>query len=229
MPDGGRITLSTRRGPPGFVQVSVADTGPGIPEEIRSRVFDPFFTTKPPGVGTGLGLTQVYGFARHAGGTVEIQSRPGRGAAIVIRLPTVSPASPEPSAETARAAETSLSGRKILLLDDNADVRRVTAAGLADRGAVVIEGSSAAEGLALLEAGRFDLLISDIVMPGDQDGLGLAGLVRVRWPALPVLLLSGYSDSLAEAVARDFQVMRKPYELADLARLAAEASRNGCG
>ena len=219
----GRLTLSTRHASDAFVQVSIADTGPGIPDEIRHRVFDPFFTTKPPGVGTGLGLTQVYGFVRHSGGFVELQSRPGRGATVIMRLPIArrAPAS-EPAPRPEARGRPDLAGRRILVLDDNAEVRRVTADYLGEEGAEVVAMGSAREGLAALSAGTFDAVISDIVMPGDEDGLALAETVRERWPEIPVLLLSGYSASLVEAGARGFRVLRKPFPLPDLGVLLRE-------
>jgi signal transduction histidine kinase len=226
MPGGGTLTIATRRASDALVQLSVSDTGHGIPDEIRSRVFDPFFTTKPPGSGTGLGLTQVYGFAKHAGGFVELQSRMGRGATVVLRLP-VARAEAEAAAPAAApiADAAALAGRRVLVLDDNAEVRSVSADYLREQGAVVIEAASAAEGLAILEKGGVEAVVSDIVMPGGQSGVDLAAAARELWPDLPVLLVSGYSASIAEAGAQGFRVLRKPYALAELGGLLTDMLR----
>ena len=222
MPDGGLLTLATRRPAPDLVQLSVMDTGHGMSEAVRARVFDPFFTTKPQGAGTGLGLTQVYGLVRHAGGSIEVQSKPGRGAAIILRLP----AAQRPPTELAPApaeqpAEPGFDGLKILVVDDNAAVRELTAAYLRERGAAVVECDSGGEGVRALEAGGFAAVVSDIVMTGEVDGLALAEIARERWPGLRTLLVSGYSVSLTEAGQRGFRVLRKPYDLDELSRALA--------
>jgi signal transduction histidine kinase len=219
MPGGGSLTFSTRRAGADFIQLSVADTGHGMSEEVRARVFDPFFTTKPQGVGTGLGLTQVYGFVRHAGGSIEVQSKPGRGATILMRLPVAQRPAPDAPRPSPEMAEPTFGGRRILVIDDNADVRQLTATYLRERGAAVVESDSGLEGLAALREGGFQAVVSDIVMAGEVDGLALAETVRERWPGLPVLLISGYNASLTEAGERGFCVLRKPYDLAALGRL----------
>ena len=226
----GELTIMTRRLDPAVVELTVADTGPGFAPEIVGRVFDPFFTTKPAGVGTGLGLTQVYSFAKQAGGSVHVEKGPG--ATVRLRLPaaaaSVTPAEPAPPAGAAPI----LNGRRILLLDDNVEVRAVSAQQLRELGAEVVEGDDAVQGLAALQTGSFDILVSDIVMPGELDGLALAERVRARDPALPILLVSGYSESSAEAVRRGFRIMRKPFALSELGEavgglLASGADRSG--
>jgi signal transduction histidine kinase/CheY-like chemotaxis protein len=227
MDGAGELRILTRRPDPDTVEILVCDSGPGIPPEIAGRVFDPFFTTKPAGVGTGLGLTQVYSFAKQAGGSVRVVAGERRGAAMALRLPAAQ--GPAEALETAEAetAPDGLAGRRFLLLDDNAEVRAVSAQHLRELGAEVVEGDSAAAGLAALRGGAFDALVSDIVMPGELDGLGLAERVRADDPALPILLVSGYSESSAAAVARGFRVMRKPYALAELGRVLAALLRAG--
>jgi signal transduction histidine kinase len=222
MAEGGVLVLATRR-IPGFVQLTVSDTGPGVPEAIRSRVFDPFFTTKPQGSGTGLGLTQVYSFAKHSGGSVDLENRPGRGLSVILRLPAAQrDASPSVALPPTAAHARPLAGRRVLVLDDNPDVRDVTVTYLREHGVEVLEASTAEEGLVVLEQGGVEVVVSDIVMPGPEGGLFLAETARRRWPGLPVLLVSGYSASIAEAAAHGFRVLRKPYELSELGRLLAE-------
>ena len=192
MPEGGFLTLATRRASADLVQLSVIDTGQGMSEEVRARVFDPFFTTKPQGMGTGLGLTQVYGFVRHAGGTIEVQSKPGRGATMILRLPSARrPIQPASTVETEAPLLAPLDGRRILVVDDNADVRQLTATYLRERGAEVVERETGLEGLSALGQGGFHAVVSDIIMAGEVDGLALAETVRERWPQLPTLLVSG--------------------------------------
>jgi signal transduction histidine kinase/CheY-like chemotaxis protein len=219
MDGAGQLTIATRRIAPDRVAIRVSDSGPGIPPAIAGRAFDPFFTTKPPGSGTGLGLTQVYSLAKQAGGVARIEA-PERGASILIELPA-SVRAPDAAAPEAGPPDLHLTGRRILLLDDNEDVRSVTAEHLRDAGAAVVEGVSASDGLAALESDRFDLIISDIVMPGGADGLVLAEQARARRPGLPLLLVSGYSESTTEALARGFPVLRKPFSLSELDSILA--------
>ena len=223
MPDGGVLVVATRRGER-HVRLSVTDTGTGIAPEVVARVFDPFFTTKGPGAGTGLGLTQVYSFAKHSGGSAEVASRVGRGTSITISLPLTAEPIPATAAPAAALDHDGLTGRRILLVDDDREVRTLTAAHLRDRGAVVVEVAAAAEALARLETdGPFDAMVSDIAMPGAMNGLALAEIVRVKWPGMSIVLVSGYSASIAEAGRRGLPVLWKPYELDELTRLLNES------
>jgi PAS domain S-box-containing protein len=227
MPEGGTLTLSVRNVPltPGsagrlagdFVALAIADTGTGIPPDVLARVFEPFFTTKPVGKGTGLGLSQVHGFANQSGGAVTLSSELGRGTVVTVYLPRarggpVDVASERPAAARAKAQGT------VLVVEDNRDVSSVTSAMLEQLGYAVVLAENATEALRLLQqGGAFDLVFSDIVMPGALDGLGLAGQCRERFPDLPVLLTSGYSDTAQEADGR-FAILRKPFELSALER-----------
>ncbi len=234
MPDGGVLRITTRAatlaGGVAGVAITVADTGVGIPADILSRVFEPFFTTKEIGRGTGLGLAQVYGFARNAGGTAEISSAPGAGTTITITLPACSaPAEAVPQAGEAASAALPLDCR-ILLVDDNEAVRELTIANLREHFARVDAAGDAAEALALLEGGGVAAVVSDIVMPGDMDGLGLAREIRRRWPAVPVILVSGYAASAGEARALGLPVLLKPLEigrLVDAIRMEIDAAARG--
>ena len=224
MPAGGQLEIATRV-ERDQVELSVADTGQGVPPEILSRVFEPFFTTKAGDKGTGLGLSQTYGLARSAGGVAEIRSTLGRGATVTLRLPLAKgrPETPDLKLEPAPAAA---GGPRVLLVDDDAAVRATVGYFLRNCGMTVREAGDAAEALALLEAEPFDALVSDIVMPGELDGSGLARRARERRPDLRIVLFSGFGASAAEAAAAGFAVLAKPVDLPDLERrLRAPASQ----
>jgi PAS domain S-box-containing protein len=234
MPDGGTIALSARNATieagqtprdlvGDFVAITMTDTGTGIPREVLPRVFEPFFTTKSVGKGTGLGLSQVYGFAHQSGGTVTIDSEPGRGTTITIYLPrsrkAVAPMTPAHEQRQEPAGEGT-----ILVVEDNPAVADVTMALLTQLGYQVVRAETAAEALARLPDAAPDLVFSDIVMPGTMDGLALAREIRVRHPDVPVLLTSGYSD-LPPETKIEFRILRKPFELAALEAAVREAIR----
>ena len=212
MPDGGSLTLTTRHVPRegvAEVMVEVADTGPGMSAEVRDRAFEPFFTTKPVGEGTGLGLSQIHGFAAQAGGRAEICSAPGEGTAVRIFLP-VTERSPGGSVEAARPAKPPRDLR-VLLVEDNDHVREFAHHLLDELGYRVVSAASAEEALELLERETADLLFTDVVMPG-RSGLELARLARERLPTLPVLLASGYSEEIVGTAGSEFEIVRKPYD-----------------
>ncbi|HET6196639.1 MAG TPA: PAS domain S-box protein [Acetobacteraceae bacterium] len=228
MPEGGVITISAANTQlPGgaaaanltgdFVALTVADTGCGIAPDIAQKVFDPFFTTKQGRHGTGLGLSQVHGFIHQSGGTVTLDSELGKGTRITLYLPRAHAgteyARPAPSDETT-------GNGMALLVEDNPDVLDVTMALLEQLGYQVRAVENAEAALAAVGAHQFDLMISDIVMAGAMDGLALARDVRRRFPDLPIVLVTGYSDSAA-ATQLEFTVLRKPYRLAELSRAIA--------
>jgi len=200
-----------------FVALRVTDTGAGIAPDVLPKVFDPFFTTKQVDKGSGLGLSQVHGFAHQSGGTVTIESALGKGTTVALYLPRArvdaSPAASEVPVESVR-------GGSVLVVDDNPDVAEVSAGMLEQLGYDVHKARDAASALAAVEQRAFDLVVSDIVMPGTMDGVALARALRERNPGLPVLLVTGYSQAAAEATP-EFTVMRKPIQLAELARAAA--------
>src|SRR5262249_40894316 len=202
-----------------FVALAIADTGCGIAADILPKVFDPFFTTKQRSKGTGLGLSQVHGFVHQSGGTVKIESELGKGTRITLYLPRAQ-ASPE-QASAQPAAEASTSGA-VLLVEDNPDVAEVSAGLLEKLGYEVHTAGDAQAALEALETRAFDLLVSDIVMAGAMDGLDLARAIRQRHPHLPMILVTGYSNS-AVLADPEFAVLRKPYQLEDLSRAAAKA------
>jgi PAS domain S-box-containing protein len=216
MPEGGTLTVTTRHLPGdkgGEVMVEVADTGSGMSAEVLDRAFEPFFTTKPVGEGTGLGLSQIHGFAAQAGGRAEIRSASGEGTAVRIILPATDKAFGRATA--AECVEKPPRGLKVLLVEDNDHVREFACHLLDELGYRVITASSGEEALERLEAEVVDLLFSDVVMPG-LSGVELARLARERDPALPILLASGYSEEIVGAAGAEFEIVRKPYDLSGI-------------
>jgi signal transduction histidine kinase/CheY-like chemotaxis protein len=217
MTDGGRLYISLRR-QGSWVALTLRDEGPGFDPAVLARVFEPFFTTKPVGQGTGLGLSQVYGLVKGAGGDVKAANAPGGGGLISLRFPpAAAAAAPQPVDDpAARLAPAGRGLRCILLVDDNEAVRVTTAAYLRECGLTVIEASNANAALEALKTAQVDAVMSDIVMPGEMDGMTLALTIRDLWPRLPVILVSGYSPRAADALARGFAVLNKPYSLPEL-------------
>ena len=213
----GRIRIQARPGRPGegaegnllgYAVVSVSDTGQGMSADIMNRAFEPFFTTKPPGVGTGLGLSQVYGFCAQAGGEVEVASKLRVGTTVSMLIPaTAKVAVP---ARPGTAGVTRLSAR-VLLVEDSPELSSTLVASLERSGCVVTPVSSAqeAERLAFAPDGGFDVVLTDIVMPGG-DGVALATQLRKRRPDLPVVLITGYSKEVRHAVGADMEILAKP-------------------
>lgn len=217
MPDGGTLTITAanyrvREGEDKgeYVQIKVADTGAGIPEDVIAKVFDPFFTTKPVGKGTGLGLSQVHGFANQAGGRVEIQSKLGAGTEITIRFPRG-----EGHAGAHEAEVLAKGAGNVLLVEDNPDVATASAVFLEELGYRVKCVPDAESALREIEHDGIDLVFSDVVMPGKMDGLGLARHLRQNYPNIPVVLATGYSEA-ARKLGSEFLLLRKPYELHEL-------------
>jgi PAS domain S-box-containing protein len=233
MPNGGAFTLAVensatpeelREDSPDrpFVAISFTDTGMGIPPNLLSKVFDPFFTTKEVGKGTGLGLSQVYGFAHQAGGTVRVESEVGQGTTFTIYLPTCAEKEIT-TKDTAPVYEPEQQRPTVLVVDDSAEVAEVTSSLFEHLGYATVYRDSAEAALKLLAEGtKFDLVFSDIVMPGTIDGVGLANEIRARYPKLPVVLTTGYSDS-TRAVPPGLPILRKPFDTAALRSFIREA------
>jgi len=237
MPVGGSLTIGTRNvalqdaGPNQitgeFVALSLTDSGTGIPPEVLSKVFEPFFTTKEVGKGTGLGLSQVYGFARQGGGDAQITSVPGEGTTVTLYLPR-SHAVCSPVGPPQAMNDDDIRGKgTILVVEDNTQVGDVSTLLLEQLGYRVRRTERPHAALELL-AGENDvvLVFSDIVMPGDMDGLRLAQEIQERYPGLPVLLTTGYS-SAAERVGTQFPIVRKPYDYRTLANAVKTALAAG--
>jgi CheY-like chemotaxis protein len=201
------------------VQLSISDTGGGIPIEIRDRVFEPFFTTKEKGRGTGLGLAMVYGFVKQSGGHVTIYSETGHGTTINLYFPRTDGASAATSTRAAghvdpHARET------ILVVEDDERVRQLTITRLKLIGYRVLEASDGPKALDILRRGdAVDLVFADLVMPGGLSGREVAIRARELRPGIKVLLTSGYAEELVhgdDLEREQLKVLRKPYHQADL-------------
>ncbi len=232
MPSGGRLSITASNvrlnaddAPEGltgdFVALSVADTGSGIAGDVIGRVFEPFFTTKGADKGTGLGLSQVYGFARRSGGTAVVKSAPQHGTTVTLYLPRSHAAVERPLQEDA-TQYAAPDGITVLVVEDNADVRAVTVSLLEQLGYRTIAVEHATAALEALGHSRaVNIIFSDVVLPGQTDGLLLARAVKARYPDIPVVLTTGYArvfDSEPE-----FPVLRKPYQISALGRIIREA------
>ncbi len=235
MPRGGSLRVDVdcdpAHGADGQVHISVSDTGEGMSVETMERAFEPFFTTKDVGKGSGLGLAQVYAFARQSGGQARIESSPGKGTTIHIDLPRAPLSAGElaetPTPPTASEEPPPGEGQRVLLVEDDDVVGEMVGQLLEAHGYVCVRAASADAAISSLETDRFDLVFSDIVMPGGRDGVELARDVRSRWPDIPVLLTTGYSGK-AHMRAGEFEVVYKPWRPSDLLRhfhAALEARR----
>jgi PAS domain S-box-containing protein len=206
-----------------FATVSVSDTGCGIPAEQIDRIFEPFFTTKDVGRGTGLGLSQVYGFAQQSGGTVRVSSEVGVGTAITLLLP-LSAKPVQPHEGNSPATGDMRERWNILVVEDNPEVGEFSTQLLGDLGYRTVLAGNAEEALELIDQDpkRFDIVLSDVVMPG-LDGVSLGKEIRRRHPGLPFVLNSGYSHILADDQDHGFELLHKPYSAEDLARMLRRA------
>jgi|RhiMethySRZTD1v2_1073278.scaffolds.fasta_scaffold07040_10 signal transduction histidine kinase/ActR/RegA family two-component response regulator len=231
MPAGGIITISAdnmgaedeRSVPADFVRISIADSGSGMPADVQARVFEPFFTTKDVSKGSGLGLPQVYGFAQQSGGRVSLQSEVGVGTIVTLLLPRSHkdpvPLPGDTSRGSARDTTANSYGRRqILLVEDDQEVSALTRELLISLGFSVIRVASTEAALgALADSRDIDVVLSDVMMPGGVSGLQLAREIRRRHPQLPIVLTTGYVESLADMEDGEFGVLLKPYTAESLA------------
>jgi CheY-like chemotaxis protein len=215
-------------GPHRFVAVSLTDTGCGIPAEHLEQIFEPFFTTKEVGKGTGLGLSQVFGFARQSGGDVTVESEVGRGATFALLLPRFEGDARRSDDIDERPAGAELEeghARRVLVVEDNAEVGQFSTQVLTDLGYQTTWARNGDEALRLLSVeGGFDAVFTDVVMPG-MSGIELGEEVRRRWPLLPVVLTSGYSNVLAEDGRHGFELLKKPYAADEVSRVLRRVMR----
>jgi len=237
MPIGGKLRVSTANvaltDPPApeepaagdYVCICVSDSGSGMSPDIRAKVFEPFFTTKEIGKGSGLGLSQVLGFAKQSGGGVRIDSEPGKGTAVHIFLPRAMGRPLARAAEKEFARPAGRKGAAILLVDDDPAVRDVTAAMLRELGYTVSEADSGETALGLIGRERFDLAVIDFAMPGMSGG-ELARTLRTRLPKMPVLFVTGFAERAALGGINDGQIVSKPYVTGELAQKVQLALAN---
>ena len=236
MPEGGKLSIATadrsltaadladQEGttPGDFVEITVADTGQGMSADVLARAFEPFFTTKPTGVGTGLGLSQVYGFVRQSGGVVRVESELGRGAAVRLYLPASEQAETATmSRASTLAADQVIPGaqKTVLVVEDVETIRSQMVEALRDMGCLVLEAGDGHEGFRVLQSdASIDLLITDVGLPG-MNGRQLADAGRQLRPALPVLMVTGYANRAFDdtPLPAGMEVLAKPFKLDALA------------
>lgn len=228
MPHGGTLTIATSKevsDAQEFVRIDVRDTGLGMPQRVLERAFDPFFTTKEVGEGTGLGLSQIHGFAAQAGGKAELSSEEGAGTTVSLLLP-------RSNKDLTRSQETGTpqslrEGTRVLLVEDNAQVRAFATDLLQDLGCEVLCAASGDEALECLEGEDVDVVLTDIVMPG-MSGIELASRLRQARPRLPVVLATGYSEQAAKT-SQPLPIILKPYSGTDLSAALANAIAASAG
>ncbi|MBB1604562.1 response regulator [Variovorax sp. UMC13] len=237
MPGGGRLVIETANlsldaqaaraadlSPGAYVSICVRDSGVGMSEEVAQRAFDPFFTTKPLGMGTGLGLSMIYGFAKQSGGRVGIRSKVGEGTTVTIELPrSEMPAEAQATQpQGLEPAPRAPAGETVLVVDDEAALRMLIVEVMQELGYATLEAGNGAEALRWLHSGRqIDLLITDVGLPGGMNGRQVADAARTGRPQLKVLFITGYAESVVlgqGSFDRDMHVMTKPFEMHALAR-----------
>jgi PAS domain S-box-containing protein len=219
MPEGGTLTIRARKHGGGqqgkgsvYVVVDIIDTGIGMSSEVQARAFEPFFTTKDIGLGSGLGLSQAYGFAKQSGGALTLESAPGKGTKVSLHLPTASDNDNRLSLDPPASRPREAGSATVLLVEDDNGVSELALGLLQDAGYKVKIAGTAAEALQVLRNGeQIDLVFSDIMMPGGMNGAELARIVRGEFPSIFILLATGYAEAAANAATQEFPLIRKPY------------------
>jgi len=240
--DSGQVVVQTRNCkvtmgevhelPPGdYVCISVSDTGTGMAPDVIDRVFEPFFTTKAVGKGTGLGLSQVYGFARQSGGGARITSTVGEGTEICIYLPPLAVDARAADAPAVIPARPVAAGRRLLLVEDDVRVADVAMELLKGLGLDVRAVETGPEALAVLATERFDIMLSDVVMPGGMTGIELARTCTRDHPDMRIVLTSGYAGGTVDEALTDapWPFLRKPYSVDQLGRVLGDLAPVGAG
>ena len=210
-----------------YVRLSVSDTGSGMAPDVLDHVFEPFFTTKETGKGTGLGLAQVYGFIRQCGGAVDVRSAPGEGTTISLYLPAADRADAVAPEVEATPVAAGMDGLRVLLVEDDDAVRAVTQSLLDEFGCRVETAINGVEALRRLgQDADFDLVLSDIVMPGGVSGVDLARRLKAAHPGLPVVLTTGYSGETLDDPdeAQAWPILRKPFRAEQLSAMVRQAA-----
>jgi CheY-like chemotaxis protein len=222
MPDGGVLSFASRKvniageadlEDGDYVELTISDTGVGMPPEVAERAFEPFFTTKEVGKGTGLGLSMVYGMARQSGGTARVESCPGKGTAVKLLFRKAEEAGLEaaPASEEPVSASVPMAPLSVLVIDDDPDVRGFVVAALEEQGYRVREASNGRDGLALIEQEIPDLVVLDFIMPG-LSGADVARRILDKRPDQPILFVSGYNETEAvKRTAPDAPLLAKPF------------------
>jgi nitrogen-specific signal transduction histidine kinase/ActR/RegA family two-component response regulator len=236
LPNGGKLSIRTsnvilERDEVGFegplmagdyVRISVSDNGVGMSKAVLGRVFEPFFTTKPPGRGTGLGLSTIYGFIKQSGGNITIYSEPDVGTTVNLYFPRCHDDVDAAVSVADASKEERGSGERILVVEDNVDVRELTVQRLKRLGYDVVEFVTGAAACDALKSGlKVDLVFSDIMMPGGLTGVDLGKWISEHRSALPVILTTGFADEATDiaAIADAWPILRKPYTQRDLAEV----------
>ena len=231
MPNGGKVVIATRNVSVGaaggeersqYVELSIRDSGEGMSHDVLSRITEPFFTTKEVGKGTGLGLAQVYGFVKQSDGGFAVESNPGQGTTVRLTFPAngAVPDYGERDARVDGVSRGSGNGERILVVEDNTEVRELASAILEEEGYQVIEASNSAEALQRLDAhlDGIDMLFTDIIMPGKINGVALAKAIRKANPDMPVLITTGFADDVhGHTNSAEFETIYKPYMPDELA------------
>ena len=246
MPRGGQLRLSVRMVamqaadlaghegmlPGEYVRIAVADTGIGMTPDVALRAFEPFFTTKPVGRGTGLGLSQIYGFVRQSGGVVALDSVPGRGTEVVVLLPCAPDADGVPHGAPGHGSEAIEGGLGlILLVEDEEIIRGLATEALEEAGWQVLPAHDGASALALVPGRQPALLIIDVGLPAGLNGRQVAEALRAQWPGLPVLFITGLAEQLmaADRLPPSVAVLAKPFTLKELVERAGALALNATG
>jgi PAS domain S-box-containing protein len=232
MPHGGTLRISARNanagdkglGPPGdYVAVAVTDTGTGIPDDIKHRVIEPFFTTKGIGKGSGLGLSQAYGFATQSGGSMAIESTVGQGTTVTFHLPV---AKSLPRTAVKRDASAPIEGRgTILVVEDDPSIAELAVNLLEDAGYSARLVTTAQSAIEELKHNEVDAVFSDMMLPGGMNGAELAHFIRSRFPGVGILLATGYAEAATSQMAKDFPLIPKPYDQNSLLGAVAKVLR----